>query len=441
MPSQIDSADLPPYTHPAVHAGPAFVEHTFTSDEDGQKQPALILKVQSLAQSVKYLPTFMGGEPVVGSVELNLPKAAGIESVILVFKGIMETRRMASYVSPRKTGPLTFFKFRETLWDVSKGDPNYRSSGENKVVKLQGEYTWNFAVTLPQEVTFDDEKKYKDASLAGTLSLPPHFSEKGCFSTVTYEMGVLVKHSGVFQSDLKVRTRYGYAPRSTPDAPSPLRQKAYSEGISLLGLDVDPEGWKIFSVNVLGKLFCAMDVGLKCTVALATPLAYTRGSVIPCMLILESSNTQAIDILSDVKSPCLGLFREFMTTSALERLAWGDDRRVMEARWWKPNDRLAEGSELSQRILHGEINIPANIQPSFSFGDFFQKYHVELWPFNAAGFVTECKDKLLKVDVQIMTDYAPGPRPRCYLPPEYSNGKSNEHTQRDAISFVPDGFL
>ncbi|TDL20710.1 hypothetical protein BD410DRAFT_804842 [Rickenella mellea] len=424
MAQQTDSTDLPRYTPPAAHSS-AFVEHTFTSGDDPQKKPALTLKVQSRAPSAKYLPMFLGGEPIVGSVDLNLPKAVGVQSVILMFKGIMET------ASVTNRDPLTFFKFHETLWDASKGDPKSPSSSENKDFKLHGGYTWPFAVNLPQEVTFDDEKKYKAVSLAGTLPLPPQFSEKGSFSTLKYDMAVIVKHSSFFQSDKVVGTRYGYTPRSKPDPPSPLRQKAYSEGIPLLGPDADPEGWKIFSVNVFGKLFAAVDVGVKCTVALATALEYTRGSVVPCVLILESNNTQAIDILSDVKSPSLGLFREFKTewevnmtggtlASALEGWEPDDDRRIAEARWWKPNHSLAEGSDSKQRILHGEINIPVNIQPSFSFGNFFEKYRVELDPFKAAGFVTESKDKLLKVDVQITSDYAPGPKPRFYLPPEYN---------------------
>ncbi|TDL19902.1 hypothetical protein BD410DRAFT_805366 [Rickenella mellea] len=425
MAQQPESTDLPQYSPHVAHEASAFVEHTFTSGEDGKDKPALTLKVQSRAPSVKYLPTFLGGEPVVGSVELNLPKAVGIESVILMFKGIMET------ASVRNRDPLTFFKLHETLWDASKGDPKNFSSGNNKDIKLRGEYTWKFSVNLPKEVTFDDENKYKEMNLAGTLPLPPQFSEKGSFSTMKYEMAVLVNHSSFFRSNQEVGTRYGYTPRSKPGPPSPLRQKAYSEGVPLLGPDADPEGWKIFSVDVQGKLFDAVDVGVKCSLALATPLAYTHGSVLPCVLILEGNNTQAIDILSDVKSPSLGLFREFKTEWEVNQIGsmWGgtmeewssdDDRRVADARWWKPNDSLAEGSESKQRILHGEINIPLNIQPSFSFGNFFAKYRVELDPFKAAGFVAETKEKLLKVDVQITTDYAAGPKPKSYLPPAYN---------------------
>lgn len=55
-------------------------------------------------------------------------------------------------------------------------------------------------------------------------------------------------------------------------------------------------------------------------------------------------------------------------------------------------------------------------------------------PPEAVGFVPEKTDNLLEVDVAIASVYAPGPRPRAYIPPEYENGP-----QLQRCSFPKDG--
>ena len=52
------------------------------------------------------------------------------------------------------------------------------------------------------------------------------------------------------------------------EPPSPLRALVYAEGGVILGPDADPQGWKMFDpVKILGTLFNARDVSVRCTVS------------------------------------------------------------------------------------------------------------------------------------------------------------------------------
>lgn len=106
----------------------------------------------------------------------------------------------------------------------------------------------------------------------------------------------------------------------------------------------------------------------------------------------------------------------------------------------KPEDVLATWSvadaQQSQspckRVLYGEIIVPRDLRPSFDVGPVYMKvlsqhcllsaqclmlflqYMVGMFAFEPGMFIPEKEGALFQTEVQIVTDYAPGPRPRRY---------------------------
>ncbi|TDL19924.1 hypothetical protein BD410DRAFT_791559 [Rickenella mellea] len=416
-------SDLPAYTatsptlptHSSRHR--RRVKHVFAS-KDHKGEAWLVLTLQSSASSPKSVPMIIGGEPVSGQVDLKLQKPQSIQSVVLVIKGSLQC------TSANGSQPIVFYKHQETLWDNIMGDPGSSSTPSSPTTpdgKLQGNHRWSFSKVLPTSVTFDTHR-LKDIIPTGSVPLPPNFSENGSYSIIRYDVDVKVKRSGFFHRDEEFGTMFQYTPRSKPASASLLRQTAYRENTPLLGPAIDSLGWKIFPrVVVQGTLFNVMKVDVACSFALATPLAYTRGSVIPCAMTLQSENLQALDVLSSPQCPTVHFVREIQgddyqgEAPCME--GWEATRIFAEARWWKPNS--SENPECNRRELQGEISLPRELKPSFSFGIFYLKYRIELHPFKAPGFVPATEGVLLRANVDIMTDHADGPRPRRYLPPDY----------------------
>ncbi|KAJ7275678.1 hypothetical protein C8J57DRAFT_1504980 [Mycena rebaudengoi] len=101
-----------------------------------------------------------------------------------------------------------------------------------------------------------------------------------------------------------------------PGPPSMLRQLAYQENSPLLGPDADPEGWQSLpSFSISGLLFSVLAVDVKCTLALAKPLCYTRSSSIPCALTIETENAQALDVLASPTAALVYLERHARSTT------------------------------------------------------------------------------------------------------------------------------
>lgn len=220
---------------------------------------------------------------------------------------------------------------------------------------------------------------------------------------------------------------------------------AYQENIPLLSPELDPLGWKIFPpVDMNGTLFHVMKVSVHCTLALALPLSYTRGSVIPCILTLESTDAQALDLLSNPNNPIVHLRRKLNSRVGMDNVGTTipDGTRdshlpLSKACWWPPEERsdVPEGevkATLHKRTLNGEIKVPSEVKPSFTFGKFTLKYFVEIHPFEAAGFVPATESRLFRTEVEVTTEYARGPRPRAYLPPCYdeSGARSTKGVRR-----------
>lgn len=173
--------------------------------------------------------------------------------------------------------------------------------------------------------------------------------------------------------------------------------------------------------------------------SIAQPTCYTRGSVIPCYMTLEGSESPVLDVLSAPSSivVCLRRRVRFYNKSSSPRrdVAWNEAVEDMGTAIWWPSSSAR--SDSLTRHLEGEIRLAKDLRPTSEMGHFsisvsllvddkvifvlltpLDQYAVVLCPFEAANYTSEAS-VLLSEQVEIATMYAKGPRPHAYSPPAY----------------------
>jgi len=227
-----------------------------------------------------------------------------------------------------------------------------------------------------------------------------------------------------------VYVRFAFISLSRPSSPSLLRLEAYREEALPLGPEVDLDGWKVFpSIKMHGILFHSRPISATVTFALATPLCYTRGSVIPCHLTVRCDDKQALDLFSSEGAAVVRMrrkvdFRWPRSVAGVNEsggtLPSAEERIPLSIAVWKlAQEGFTEDVPGSQRELYGELNLPRYLVPSFKFGDFQVKHVVDIHPFDVTGFVPDSGDRLFRTEIAIASAFADGLRPRAYLPPGY----------------------
>ncbi|OCH94663.1 hypothetical protein OBBRIDRAFT_789140 [Obba rivulosa] len=381
----------------------------------------MTLKVVSHARSSSQLPSFFQGDDVAGVVELKLEDEESIKAVSVAITGQLTTSA---------TDVFTFLELSEELWSPSMGLPA-APAGESNSAKpngrLRGSCSWRFSLALP--VTVD--MKWRSGS-SEPCSLPPSFSERMARVHIQYQLVASVRR-GLFHVDAKVGTVFAYTPIICPEAPSLLRQISYLENTSLLGPEEDPEGWTtLMPVMIRGTIFHARELDVTCTLSLAKPLCYTRGSVIPCLMDLQTDDLQALHVLADSRAPVVRLLRQVsMGSSAASGMSGKAPTGVAFqpaiqdtklAVWW-PTSRSGRGNV---KRLEGEILLNPALKPSCRMGEFELSYFVGIYPLKAVAFTSQdASDHLLQsVPVTIATAHPPGPRARIESPPDYDDFSS-----------------
>ncbi|KAJ7170804.1 hypothetical protein C8R43DRAFT_944647 [Mycena crocata] len=406
VPAQ-SAGDLPAYTRRNTLAQPIArrepVEHIYPLT-DGKSHPWASLTLRSSAKSVKSVPTFFEKEHINGSFQLTADKGDSIQSVTITITG-----RIITGSSVDET--YVFLNQSLPLW--SKADS--RSSGA--ATKLLGACVWPFSIPLPKAVSM------KDGSHDTLFRLPETFLERHTRASVSYEICVLVSR-GKLRTDSQIKTRFAYVPSTRPDPPSLLRQLAYRENTLLPGPEVDPAGWYTSSTAVIrGTVFKTRQATVHCMLSLANPLSYTRGTVIPCRMTLESNDHQALDMFSAPSAPVVTLRRRVRfqnpTTSSKREVDWVESfEDVCSTVWWpSPGGTDAPYS----RCLEGEIKLPKDIASSSSIGRFSVSYTIVVASFETAGFTPSSSQPILVEPVTIATTHArDSPRPHAYAPPAYA---------------------
>ncbi|KAJ6531459.1 hypothetical protein DFH09DRAFT_1326442 [Mycena vulgaris] len=194
------------------------------------------------------------GDSIEGSFETDPGNSDSIRSITISVGSIV--------TSPLADDTSAFFHLSSSLW--SRGPSTLRV----------GHRVWPFSISLPSEVT--------GGGRSSTFRLPETFALRKKFRPRSREACSALKIS-------TFKTQFRYVPRTAPGPLSVLRQGAYTERTALLGPRDDPPGWETpVTVMAHGHAFKRRQAVVQCTMSFATPLSYTRGSVIPCWIILET---------------------------------------------------------------------------------------------------------------------------------------------------------
>ncbi|KAJ3564407.1 hypothetical protein NP233_g8318 [Leucocoprinus birnbaumii] len=435
----------------------------FTYDVKKDGRTWAELKVAADETISKTSPTFIEGSRIEGQVSLYAAKAESIHSVIVSvsltlfvqsdWRALLNSnhwvdlRQVKGQVitGTHASGQFTFFEVIQTVWSRAMGDPRKgnvhatagatRSSSPHNE-KLRGTFSWPFSLEMPREVIVSSKMMRTGSNL---FRLPESYFERHGRASIRYEVCVRFVR-GHFRSDDRIHATFNYIPFTIPEPPSPLRRLAYEQGSSLLGPRADPAGWyECRSIKLKGSIRRSRDVEVYCTLYLAKPLTYTRGSVIPCWLRLRSRDAEALESLANPKAIVARLQRCVKATAdeikAMENPGWRDQKELSELGiWWSSIESP------NTREMSGELHLNIDLKPSSAMGEFrievmffvypsmsdlmdieTTQYSVVLFPFDTLAFEMVTTASLVEQPVEIVTGYAPGPRPRMYAPPDYES--------------------
>ncbi|KAJ7461181.1 hypothetical protein FB451DRAFT_1269147 [Mycena latifolia] len=398
-----EDSPAPPSYDPADQG----TEHRYPLSDRHQKQWG-VLTIVSAARSARSTPLYYEGDSVMGSFEMEADRSDSIRSVTVSVSGSIVT-------GPMVDDTAVFLSLSTCLW-------SRKTSG----LRI-GRCVWPFSIPLPSEVTVASRGR------SSIFRLPETFMERHTRVSVVYEVSVVISR-GMFRTDSTFKTRFRYVPCTSPDPPSTLRQLAYAENTTLRGPNDDPAGWQTpVTAMAHGHVFKTRQAVIQCTFSLATPLSYTRGSVLPCWIMLESGDLQALDFFADPAALSVSLRRcvRYQATSLVTMQNADATQSVVDAAsavWWP---QPAHDFTPYTRTLEGEIRLPSDLISSSQMGtaEFSISYTVDVFPSSCVGFTPASRGALVSVPVDIVTMYsADAPRPVIYAPPSYDVGVSQaEH--------------
>ncbi|KAF5391526.1 hypothetical protein D9757_002502 [Collybiopsis confluens] len=419
-PPMYDSSELPAYSAPSAagrslppsalnltiprEPAPSAAEfiHNLSFKGKNPKSCASLVLYDDVGVS-KHLPTYMEGSKLNGLATVSLENPESINTVTVSIRG--------QIVSGSSSHP--FFEFSQILWS------NASSCG-----KLQGEHTWPFTIRIPREITLTVGPN--DSLRLESARLPHDCLDRRAPAGVEYHSILRFGRSSPLKADYRIIAPFGYIPVIRPPPLSHCRQVAYRENVEIPGPIADPQGWRTLPpARVGGRWLNQQLVEATCTLSLALPLTYTRGSVIPLNLTIQCRNLGALEALSSPNSIVCRLRRTVRYLSAEDlREINTDEKRLGKfqhdhfdlASWWTPSAQLSE-KETFRRNLCGEIVLPPNLKPTTFIGRFRLEYSVVLFSFDSVGFEPSGDQNILLTHpVQIATAFAPGPLPKSYAP-------------------------
>ncbi|KDR78626.1 hypothetical protein GALMADRAFT_1258921 [Galerina marginata CBS 339.88] len=463
------------------------------------------------------LPRFLGSEPILGMVELDLESARTIQQITITLRGTIVSGSLVHDAH-------VFLEYKNILWHKSMGDPPSSSTppdtnnGKKSQGRFLGSYQFPFNFPCPTRVNIDSyEAIIPDAlspfSLATTSSsvdtkpsmsssskndlgqgssqrhiggtdrkhkkrlsqiplaitgdegiaknwicpIPQNFVETGITASVQYELIVDIVH-GFLKPNSRIKTNVSYLPCISSSLPSVKRLQAQENNALAPGPVLDPGGWFALPTSALrGQLGgpVAKPVNIDCTLYLASPLSYTRGTFIPCYLKLSSEDLDALNALSAPNSPRVRLVRRLrhllprgevgVLTGDLVPVNGQSNLMTVigemgDAVWWLPPKDVLQ--EPHTHYLEGEIHLSRRLEPSCACSLFQIEYFVEMLPFTCMGFkptaprkgmsdVDVLSQALVAHPVNIATIYTPDtPLPVSFTKPPVNNRRT-AHLRRN----------
>lgn len=189
-------------------------------------------------------------------------------------------------------------------------------------------------------------------------------------------------------------------------------------------------------------------------------LAYTRGTIIPCSLCVECSDSQVLGHIVTPDSLDIRLFRHVVvgftkagalstahSTNASE--SEETSHEIKSAVWWLNMEHP------HQRTFSGEIHLAKDLKPSCHFGNFeiyvsvehvsqvtqlkfyaVVQYTVNMYSLKVPAYSpqVDTSTPLQSQRVEVVTAYASGPRPRMYSPNSPA-GHNDVSSSRPSLDF------
>ncbi|TEB23785.1 hypothetical protein FA13DRAFT_1402892 [Coprinellus micaceus] len=259
-------------------------------------QSWLSMRLMSNAPVSAQRPRYIGGEDVEGSVILNFEKPQTVSSVSVMVRGRVVTSSVAD-------GSHVFLEHVHSLWRHDRGEspPSVTVSdgaptAEIVKGKLRGKFEWPFSFPFPKDFPYFGKRKGSGETLFTT---PQTLMERGVNATIIYEVIVKVI-SGLFRNKHKIIANVLYVPSLiSPELPI-LRCEAYRTGLYLCSPLEDPDGWaalKPLNIRISARRtegssnYTKIEaITATCTVYVAKPTTYTRGTLIPCYIVCQNTN-------------------------------------------------------------------------------------------------------------------------------------------------------
>ncbi|KAK7032317.1 hypothetical protein VNI00_013276 [Paramarasmius palmivorus] len=418
---------LPAYTRLPPRPPPfPLTEHTFhIPGKNAHSRPWATLKLLSGARDPKSLPTYLEGDQITGSLDMNLDESgeSHIQSVKVLLRGAIVTGN-----EDKLDDGSMFLDVSHILW--TKDKDKRRPTTPNSSSRLSGDQHWKFSIPIPKTVTLP---AYPGSSNTMTYQLPHTFLERYTRASIRYDLIVHVAR-GKFRVDNTLQTTFVYMPATRPPPLPSLRQIAYIENSGhLLGPEIDTEGWMTlppFKAEVNGKQ-------IQCSLSLALPLSYARGSPLPLHLTLFSPQSTAVDVNNAIdirlrrlvgfrKPPIRGEINQHFTDMHSKEKGKVEDAAF--GRWWgggtSNNDTSVEDSvpqssgpdDAGTQNFHGEIQLPRSLKPSTKITHFSVEYFVVVIPKVTPSAHSTPEVPLLEQRVEVTTMFARGPKPISFAP-------------------------
>lgn len=103
-------------------------------------------------------------------------------------------------------------------------------------------------------------------------------------------------------------------------------------------------------------------------------LCYTRGSVIPLSMVLETKDLQALNLLSSPKAAVMRLRRRLRihadTRKTVDSIGWKDAIEHSQLAAWWPSTEGAPDDSSCRRQINGELHLPIDLKPTSAMAHF-----------------------------------------------------------------------
>ncbi|EEB93308.1 hypothetical protein MPER_08057 [Moniliophthora perniciosa FA553] len=179
-------ATLPAYTRLPSQPPPfQLTEHVFhLPSKSSNTKTWATLKLLSGARDPKSLPTFVEGDRITGSLDINLDESGDshIQCVKVLIRGELVIGQDNS-----AEDNVTFLETSHVLW--SKDKDKRRPTTPNSSSRLFGEQHWKFAVPIPRTVDLPA------SSTMETYRLPQTFLERYTHASIRYDLIVHIARS------------------------------------------------------------------------------------------------------------------------------------------------------------------------------------------------------------------------------------------------------